>query len=62
MHSSCGWLAMILSATDFAPSYPILLLNRFKNFKDLFPLSATESYVAPGTPNLFLLKSRTSMI
>ena len=49
-------------ATDLAPSYPILLLNKFKNLSDLLFFKETANYVAPGTPNWFLLKSKTYRI
>ena len=61
-HSSEGWFMKIFSAKAFAPSYPILLLKTFKNFRDLLFLRETASSLAPDTPSWFLLRSKTSMI
>ena len=42
-HYRVGWVANIFSATDFAPSKPILLLNKLRYFKDLLFLRETAN-------------------
>jgi hypothetical protein len=57
-----GEFATIFSAMALVPSNDILLLNKFKYFKDVLFLSATASSDAPDTPKKFLLKSNTYKI
>ena len=59
-NSSLGWYRTTFSAIDFAPSYPILLLKTFKNFKLVLFLRDLASSSAPDTPILFLEISNTS--